>query len=51
VRAEIITNPATGRKTCHGVVEMSSNDGATAALAALNGERLDGRAMTVRRAG
>jgi RNA recognition motif-containing protein len=48
VSARIKTNPATGKCSGCGVVEMSTDDEADAAVAALHGSSLDGRAMTVR---
>ena len=48
VSARIKTNPATGKCTGSAVVEMGTDDEAEAAVAALHGSHLDGRAMTVR---
>jgi RNA recognition motif-containing protein len=48
ISARIKTNAATGKCSGCGVVEMSTQDEADAAVAALHGSSLDGRAMTVR---
>ena len=48
VSAKVNTNPATGRNGGRGVVVMGTDDEADAAIAALHGALLDGRAMTVR---
>ena len=48
--ATIITDRDTGRSKGFGFVEMSSADEAKAAIAALNGQQHDGRALTVNEA-
>ena len=48
VSARVKTNPATGKCSGCGVVVMGTDDQADAAVAALHGSHLDGRAMTVR---
>jgi len=45
--AEIVKDKFTQRSRGFGFVEMTSGDAATAAIAALNGYELDGRALTV----
>jgi cold-inducible RNA-binding protein len=50
LRAGISTNPSTGRNQGCGFVEMSSDEEAEAAIAALNGAELDGRVISVRAA-
>lgn len=46
----IIIDRDTGRSKGFGFVEMASNDEADAAIAALNGKDMEGRAMTVNEA-
>lgn len=46
-KAQVITDRDTGRSRGFGFVEMSTSDGATAAIDALNGHNLDGRELTV----
>lgn len=46
-KAQVITDRDTGRSRGFGFVEMSTSDGATAAIDALNGHSLDGRELTV----
>jgi RNA recognition motif-containing protein len=50
VSAQIISDRDTGRSKGFGFVEMSSDDEATAAIAALNGQQHNGRALTVNEA-
>ena len=45
--AQVITDRDTGRSKGFGFVEMSSDAEAQAAIAALNGQDHDGRALTV----
>src|SRR5215208_1224380 len=45
--AEVISDRDTGRSKGFGFVEMSSDEEAQAAIAALNGQEHDGRALTV----
>jgi len=45
--AEIVKDRFTDRSRGFGFVEMAADDAATAAIAALNGHELDGRALTV----
>src|SRR3954454_25145520 len=48
--AQVINERDTGRSKGFGFVEMSSDDEATAAIAALNGQQHDGRTLTVNEA-
>ncbi len=48
--AQIITDRDTGRSKGFGFVEMSSDSEAQAAIAAMNGQEHDGRALTVNEA-
>jgi len=48
--AEVIQDRDTGRSKGFGFVEMSSDDEATAAIAAVNGLQHDGRTLTVNEA-
>ena len=48
--AEVIQDRDTGRSKGFGFVEMGSGDEAQAAIAALNGQQHDGRALTVNEA-
>lgn len=48
--AQVITDRSTGRSKGFGFVEMSSDAEAKAAIAALNGQEKDGRALTVNEA-
>ena len=48
--AEVISDRMTGRSKGFGFVEMSSDDEAQSAIAALNGQEHDGRALTVNEA-
>jgi RNA recognition motif-containing protein len=48
--AEIISDRMTGRSKGFGFVEMGSDDEAQAAIAALNGQEHQGRALTVNEA-
>ena len=48
--AEVISDRDTGRSKGFGFVEMGSDDEAQAAIAALNGQEHDGRALTVNEA-
>jgi RNA recognition motif-containing protein len=50
VSAQIISDRDTGRSKGFGFVEMSSDDEAQAAIAALNGQEHGGRALTVNEA-
>ena len=47
VKAEIVTDRDSDRSRGFGFVEMEEKDAATAAIAALSGHELDGRALTV----
>ena len=48
--AEVIQDRDTGRSKGFGFVQMGSDDEAQAAIAALNGKEVDGRALTVNEA-
>ena len=48
--AEVIADRDTGRSKGFGFVEMGSDDEARAAISALNGQDLDGRALKVNEA-
>ena len=48
--SEVISDRMTGRSKGFGFVEMSSDQEAQAAIAALNGQDLDGRTVTVNEA-
>ena len=48
--AKIITDRDSGRSKGFGFVEMSSDEEAQAAIAALNGQEVDGRTLTVNEA-
>jgi cold-inducible RNA-binding protein len=48
--AEVITERDTGRSKGFGFVEMSSDQEAQAAIAALNGKEIEGRSVTVNEA-
>src|SRR5881394_2755913 len=48
--AEVIQDRDTGRSKGFGFVQMGSDDEAKAAIAALNGQEQDGRALTVNEA-
>lgn len=48
--AQIITDRMTGRSRGFGFVEMSVDEDAEKAVAGLNGQELDGRALTVNEA-
>src|SRR5205823_199796 len=50
VSAQVISDRDTGRSKGFGFVEMSNDDEATAAIAALNGQQHGGRALTVNEA-
>jgi len=50
VSAQIINDRDTGRSKGFGFVEMSSDEEAAAAIAALNGQESNGRALTVNEA-
>ena len=49
-RVNIVTDRDTGRARGFGFVEMSVNDEAERAIAALNGRELDGRALNINEA-
>ncbi len=46
-KAQVITDRDTGRSRGFGFVEMSTSAAANAAIDALNGQNVDGRALTV----
>ena len=48
--AQVVTDKFTGRSRGFGFVEMSSDEEASAAIAALNGTDLEGRTLTVNEA-
>src|SRR5690242_12354308 len=48
--AEVISDRETGRSKGFGFVQMGSDEEAQAAIAALNGKEVDGRALTVNEA-
>jgi RNA recognition motif-containing protein len=48
--AQVIMDRDTGRSKGFGFVEMSNDDESQAAIAALNGQQVDGRALTVNEA-
>lgn len=48
--AEVISDRDTGRSKGFGFVQMGSDDEAQAAIAALNGQSIDGRQLTVNEA-
>ncbi|MGH7194470.1 MAG: RNA recognition motif domain-containing protein, partial [Candidatus Saccharimonadales bacterium] len=48
--AEVISDRETGRSKGFGFVQMGSDEEAQAAIAALNGQERDGRALTVNEA-
>lgn len=48
--AEVISDRDTGRSKGFGFVQMGSDDEAQAAIAALNGQQVDGRTLTVNEA-
>src|SRR5436189_5845642 len=48
--AQVIMDRDTGRSKGFGFVEMASDDQAQAAIAALNGQQVDGRTLTVNEA-
>jgi RNA recognition motif-containing protein len=48
--AEVISDRETGRSRGFGFVEMETDDGLQAAIAALNGHELNGRPLTVNEA-
>src|SRR5436305_10039284 len=48
--AEVISDRDTGRSKGFGFVEMGSDEEAQAAIAAMNGQEVDGRALTVNEA-
>ena len=48
--AQVITDRATGQSKGFGFVEMGSGEEAQAAIAALNGQEVSGRALTVNEA-
>src|SRR5918995_1101846 len=50
VSAQIINDRDTGRSKGFGFVQMGNDDEAQAAIAALNGQQHDGRALTVNEA-
>jgi RNA recognition motif-containing protein len=49
-RVSVVTDRETGRARGFGFVEMSSDDEAGRAIAALNGRELDGRALNINEA-
>jgi RNA recognition motif-containing protein len=50
ISAQVIADRDTGRSKGFGFVEMASDEAATAAIAALNGQTSGGRALTVNEA-
>lgn len=50
VMAEVVKDRYSQRSRGFGFVEMESAEAATAAIAALNGQQMDGRALTVSQA-
>ncbi|HEX8289871.1 MAG TPA: RNA-binding protein [Pyrinomonadaceae bacterium] len=50
ISSNIIEDRETGRSRGFGFIEMSSNEEAQSAIAALNGKEVDGRALTVNEA-
>src|SRR5471032_2630758 len=48
--AEVVSDRETGRSKGYGFVEMGTDQEAQAAIAALNGQQSDGRALTVNEA-
>ena len=50
VTAEVVKDRYSQRSRGFGFVEMESGDAATAAIAALNGQQMDGRPLTVSQA-
>lgn len=50
VSAQVIVDRMSGRSKGFGFVEMGSQEEADAAIAAMNGKELDGRALTVNEA-
>ena len=48
--AEVISDRETGRSKGFGFVQMASDEEAQAVIAALNGQQVDGRALTVNEA-
>ena len=48
--AQVITDRDTGRSKGFGFVEMATDEGAAAAIAALSGYEMDGRQLTVNEA-
>ena len=46
-KAQVVTDRDTGRSRGFGFVEMATVEGAKAAIEALNGHNIDGRALTV----
>jgi RNA recognition motif-containing protein len=48
--AQVVMNSALGRSRGFGFVEMETEQGADAAIAALNGQEIVGRALTVSQA-
>mgnify|MGYP001553501096 FL=1 len=46
-RAQVINDRETGRSRGFGFVEMATSEGASAAIEALNGSNVDGRALNV----
>jgi RNA recognition motif-containing protein len=48
--AQVITDRATGRSKGFGFVEMDGGEQAQAAITALNGQEVNGRALTVKEA-
>ena len=49
-RVSVVTDRETGRARGFGFVEMSADDEAERAIAALNGRELDGRALNINEA-
>ena len=49
-QAKVIVDPVTGRSRGFGFVEMTNDDEGRAAIEAMNGQEMDGRALVVNEA-